>query len=316
LQIYLQIFPVADDDELLFEPFDDHAAVYRRDLGEAGITAARPELLKRTKERNQIWAHDTRAALVTVALAIADPMRDAEWIKRRTGHTSPAMLNTYQHASAEFPPRERRWFAPMDQAIPELGEWAREHGFQPVESELTPSGASEAEKQLAPVVEATEPASEEEDDDGLDDDSEPTLDTEEAVRLAPGWPRRSRSTGKRSTIHSPARTIEGSVAARIDEFPEKNDPSSDRSRPLATVGARPGPAVTIVERALPEAAVQVNVGTYAGTSATPTSVRGVAYGHLGAAVGHLHEHGLGDEARVVYETLGRLLGVPCSGSTS
>lgn len=93
----------------------DHlAAKLRRDLKRAGVD--RSLLFENTEARRRLVAHDLRATFVTVSLAAGKTER---WVKDRTGHASEA-LNAYVRPARQWAEAELGFFAPLDEAIPEL----------------------------------------------------------------------------------------------------------------------------------------------------------------------------------------------------
>lgn len=73
------------------------ADVLRADLHAAGVR--RPELFETTDRRRQMNVHDLRGTFVTLALAQG---RSEDWIQRRTGHTTSAMLRRYRRNAANL----------------------------------------------------------------------------------------------------------------------------------------------------------------------------------------------------------------------
>ena len=86
------------------------------DLLQAGID--RPELHETTKGSRRLRVHDTRSSFCTMARRRGMP---DTWIMDRSGHESVTQLEKYarfvRHADEQ---QLAQWFAPMDQAIPEL----------------------------------------------------------------------------------------------------------------------------------------------------------------------------------------------------
>lgn len=99
----------------------DEAQQFRSDLRAAGITRA--ELFNHNPSRNQyrVRAHDIRGLFVTRALAAGLP---DSYIRDRTGHTSPALIEVYKQKSTLLIASGQTEFAPFDHAIPELRERA------------------------------------------------------------------------------------------------------------------------------------------------------------------------------------------------
>jgi integrase len=67
---------------------------YREHLRAAGIT--RPVLFERSKSRQCVRLHDTRATFVTVSLANG---KSEAWVQDRTGHKSSTMIAKYRRAA-------------------------------------------------------------------------------------------------------------------------------------------------------------------------------------------------------------------------
>ena len=89
------------DDALVFvdecgeEIGENHAAEwYREHLRAAGIT--RPVLFEKSKARQPIRLHDTRATFITIALANG---KSEAWVQDRTGPRSSVMINRYRRAA-------------------------------------------------------------------------------------------------------------------------------------------------------------------------------------------------------------------------
>src|SRR5690606_22958121 len=61
--------------------------------------------------------HDLRGTFVTLALAVG---RTEAWVTDRTGHSSSAMIYRYKRAARLAAELDTGWFAPLDEAIPEL----------------------------------------------------------------------------------------------------------------------------------------------------------------------------------------------------
>jgi len=84
----------------------------------AGVT--RPQLVKRTKKRIPLRAHDLRASFVTVKLAMG---KSETWVTDRTGHQSSIMLMRYYRRDArKHAEMGLGDFTPLCEAIPELGD--------------------------------------------------------------------------------------------------------------------------------------------------------------------------------------------------
>jgi integrase len=103
---------------------ENHGADRYRDHLAAGID--RPVLFEKSKARQSIRIHDTRATFITVSLANG---KSETWVQDRTGHKSSIMINRYRRAArtaAELGLGELR---PLDQTIPELAHLLREKGL-------------------------------------------------------------------------------------------------------------------------------------------------------------------------------------------
>jgi integrase len=87
----------------------------REDLELAGVK--RPELMKGTKGLFKLRVHDLRGSFVTLALAAG---QTEAWVTDRTGHRSSEMIYRYKRAARTAAELNLGWFAPLDQAIPEL----------------------------------------------------------------------------------------------------------------------------------------------------------------------------------------------------
>jgi integrase len=83
----------------------------------------RAELLVKKKGRRILRAHDLRGSFVTLALAAG---RTEAWVTDRTGHKSSSMVYRYKRASRTAAELELGWFAPLDEAIPELAPKPRQ----------------------------------------------------------------------------------------------------------------------------------------------------------------------------------------------
>ncbi len=102
-----------------------HAAeTFRAHLNAAGITREkRPDLFPEGKElggRRPVRVHDLRALFVTISLA--NGATDT-WVRDRTGHKTPSMLDTYRRNSRLF--AKLGPLTPMVEAIPELAAAAK-----------------------------------------------------------------------------------------------------------------------------------------------------------------------------------------------
>lgn len=94
----------------------EHAAdLLRSHLRMAGVT--RDELMRATKQRLRLRAHDLRATFITVALAAG---RSEAWISDRTGHKSSQMIHKYYRQSRTFDELGIGPLSPMDRSIPEF----------------------------------------------------------------------------------------------------------------------------------------------------------------------------------------------------
>jgi integrase len=91
------------------------ARALREGLQLAGVT--RPELVVEAEGRRVLRAHDLRGSFVTLALAAG---RTEAWVTDRTGHRSSQMIYLYKRASRTAAELGLGWFAPLDEAIPEL----------------------------------------------------------------------------------------------------------------------------------------------------------------------------------------------------
>jgi hypothetical protein len=88
---------------------------YRGHLADAGIERA--SLFERTKARQPIRIHDTRATFITIALANG---KSEAWVQDRTGHKSSQMINRYRRAARTAAELDLGNLAPLCRAIPEL----------------------------------------------------------------------------------------------------------------------------------------------------------------------------------------------------
>jgi integrase len=88
---------------------------YREHLATAGIERA--NLFERTKVRQPVRIHDTRATFITIALANG---KSEAWVQDRTGHKSSQMINRYRRAARTAAELDLGNLAPMYRAIPEL----------------------------------------------------------------------------------------------------------------------------------------------------------------------------------------------------
>jgi len=93
----------------------------RESLTIAGVT--RPELTIPKAGRLLLRAHDLRGSFVTLALATG---RTEAWVTDRTGHRSSQMIYLYKRSSRTAAELGLGWFAPLDEAIPELSPKPRQ----------------------------------------------------------------------------------------------------------------------------------------------------------------------------------------------
>jgi integrase len=108
----------------------------------------RPELIKAKPGRQRIRAHDLRGSFVTLALATG---RTEAWVTDRTGHRSSQMIYRYKRASRTAAELSLGWYAPLDEAIPELAPKPRQgaNGMQtgrPSGSETSRGGSKTSRK--------------------------------------------------------------------------------------------------------------------------------------------------------------------------
>ena len=101
------------------------ATQLREGLELAGVT--RPELLTAKAGRLVLRAHDLRGSFVTLALANG---RTEAWVTDRTGHRSSEMIYRYKRAARTAAELALGWFAPLDEAIPELAPPRGANGVQ------------------------------------------------------------------------------------------------------------------------------------------------------------------------------------------
>jgi len=101
------------------------AKLLREGLTLAGVT--RPELTNPKAGRLRLRAHDLRGSFVTLALAAG---RTEAWVTDRTGHTTSSMIYRYKRASRSAAELGLGWFAPLDEAIPELSPKGGKGGRQ------------------------------------------------------------------------------------------------------------------------------------------------------------------------------------------
>ena len=107
------------DDALVFVDEDGQpigkwhaAAKYREHLQAAGITRA--ILFERSRSRQPIRLHDTRATFITVALANG---KSEAWVQDRTGHRSSTMINRYRRVARTVAELGLGGFVRMDEAL-------------------------------------------------------------------------------------------------------------------------------------------------------------------------------------------------------
>ena len=94
-----------------------YANQLREALKRAGVT--RPALFDPDEGFRRLVGHDLRATFVTLAKAAGES--DAE-IRRRTRHTSPGMIERYDHAVGIYTELNCGELTPLHEAIPELAE--------------------------------------------------------------------------------------------------------------------------------------------------------------------------------------------------
>ncbi len=114
----------------------DYAHHLREGLALAGVD--RPELTKPKAGRLLLRAHDLRGSFVTLALASG---RTEAWVTDRTGHKSSVMIYRYKRASRTAAELGLGWFAPLDEAIPELHPKGGTGGRRPVPMGVPMGGA-------------------------------------------------------------------------------------------------------------------------------------------------------------------------------
>ena len=83
----------------------------------------RPELTEAKEGRRVLRVHDLRGSFVTLALAAG---QTEAWVTDRTGHKSSTMVYRYKRASRTAAELGLGWFAPLDEAIPELAPKPRQ----------------------------------------------------------------------------------------------------------------------------------------------------------------------------------------------
>ena len=93
----------------------------REGLKLAGVE--RPELIVPKAGRLLLRTHDLRGSFVTLALAAG---RTEAWVTDRTGHRSSQMIYLYKRSSRTAAELGLGWFAPLDEALPELSPKTRQ----------------------------------------------------------------------------------------------------------------------------------------------------------------------------------------------
>lgn len=146
-------------DERVFDIAAMNAArSLRAHLKAAGIDRA--VLFERSATRQPIRVHDLRATFITVALANG---RTETWVMDRTGHTSSAMINRYRRAARSLAELGAGDFIPLVDAIPELRlrlPPVPELRYLTAESS-TESSNAQVEPSDAPIIDLTNPATDE-----------------------------------------------------------------------------------------------------------------------------------------------------------
>lgn len=94
----------------------DHAAADLRAALKAG-GVDRPKLYEHGGNRLRLRLHDLRATFVTLALAKGET---EDWVVRRTGHLSSAMVARYRRDAKTAEELNLGWLLPMHEVIPEL----------------------------------------------------------------------------------------------------------------------------------------------------------------------------------------------------
>jgi hypothetical protein len=105
----------------------DLARLLREGLTAAGVSSKtrRPELTVPGPGRMLLRAHDLRGSFVTIALACG---QTEAWVTDRTGHRSSQMIYRYKRAARSAAELGLGWFAPLEEAIPELAPKAPRRG--------------------------------------------------------------------------------------------------------------------------------------------------------------------------------------------
>lgn len=102
-----------DADRVFPDVLYDHLAdQFREHLRLAGVD--RRELHLSTGERRPLRAHDLRGSFVTIALANG---ANEDWVMRRTGHQTSAMLAKYRRQIDYARDAELGWWQPLDRCL-------------------------------------------------------------------------------------------------------------------------------------------------------------------------------------------------------
>lgn len=126
------------------------ALLYRKDLRAAGIDRA--ELFAVSKARRHVWAHATRAAFVTTALANG---KTEAFVMDRTGHRSSQMVNAYRRAARRSDELNLGNWTPLATAIPELaGEAAKGSGTGSGTTGGSANGGARGDRSRSPSKQA------------------------------------------------------------------------------------------------------------------------------------------------------------------
>jgi integrase len=126
------------------------AQMLRDDLLAAGV--ARVELFEEMPGRKILRAHDLRGTFVTLALAAG---QTEAWVTDRTGHRSSEMIYRYKRACRTAAELGLGWFAPLDEAIPELAKRANVTRQDANEVQTTVSSGPEVSPEMAKTPEKT-----------------------------------------------------------------------------------------------------------------------------------------------------------------
>jgi integrase len=104
----------ATDADLVFPgvEYDDLAERFREHLWDAGVQ--RRELHAVTSERRPIRVHDLRGSFVTIALSHG---ANEDWVMRRTGHTTSAMLGKYRRQIEHAREIDLGWYGDFGKAL-------------------------------------------------------------------------------------------------------------------------------------------------------------------------------------------------------